>query len=59
MVLSFGEVNTVRDLIHEQSWVLGHLNTNSVTSKGRIYPERRTDSAALRSIWRVAAYRCR
>ena len=59
MVLSFGEVNTVCDLIHEQGWVLKHPNTTSVTSKGRIYPERRTDPAALRSIWRVVAYRCR
>ncbi len=59
VVLSFGEVNTVRDLIHEQSRVLRRRNTTSVISKGRIYPKRRIDSTAMQSIWSVAAYRCR
>lgn len=48
VVLSFGEVNTVRDLIHEQSQVLRRRNTTSVISKGRIHHKRRIDSTALR-----------
>ena len=38
VVLSFGEVNTVRGLVHDHGWVLKRWNTTSVTSKGEFTP---------------------
>jgi len=59
VVLSFGEVNTVRDPIREQSRILRHWKTTVGASKGRIYARRQTDSTTLRPIWGLVAYRCR
>jgi len=47
VVLSFEEVNTVRGLIREESWILRRRETAVGSSEGRIYLRCETDSTTL------------